>query len=842
MTHMPAPVLGTPEARQNQRIALTTENQTFLQRLTHVATGLLPAAVGAISLVDERGETVVAAVGLDGHDQEHAALSWAASFWSEDQESGDNDPIVIMDSRHVSDDKLPPYLPMGEIVALAAVPLLNHASRIGTLMVADSTQRGWSTSEIQALQQLAAIAAASLNHSAATSLSVPAERPGVTDLETDRVLAQLRRSFDDGLAGHAVANAEGRILACNAELARIVGFASVEEAIATNLYELEPKGGAFQQLLERLSQISLIPLEELRITRRDGTPAQVLARLAATTDAIGKVSEVRVYLVDITRHFLLEEKLRESADRLSLLELATHDVLWDWDLANGTLKWNEMVARRFRYTPEEVRTTPDWHIERIHADDRERVVRSLERATHGVDSAWSDEYRLRRGDGTYATVLDRAHIVRDARGEPVRMVGVILDISELKSSEDAQRFLARASAAFGTSLDVDATATKVASLCVPMLADLCLVDLKQPDGTLRRVAAAHADPLREQFLGLGATLRDDARQGAHKAAESRDTRIQTHIDEDLLAALGVTVEAGLHACVVLPITARGHLLGAMTFGFTDTRPCSSRLDLMTARDLVQRAGLALENAMLYATAQHAVNIRNDVLGVVSHDLRVPLNTMMATLSLLSDTMRDRRKEARDWFDILYRATAQMRVLIEDLLDASRMESEHFTINRTQSHVSGFIEEACDMLRPLAARKNITIETDVADDLPKLSVDTPKLVRVVANLLGNAIKFSPRDGKIRVAAVLCGGEVQISVRDRGDGIPPDQLMHVFDRFWSGHAADRRGAGLGLTIAKGIVEAHGGRIWVKSRKNEGSTFTFAVPLHELPAHAQLQTAEG
>jgi len=839
MSHVPAPALGNPEARQNHRNALTPENQTFLQQLTHVATGLLPASVGAISLVDEHGETVVAAVGLDGHQAEHAALSWAASFWSEDQESGDNDPIVIMDSRHVSDDKLPPYLPMGEIVALAAVPLLNRASRIGTLMVADSTQRGWSASEIHALQQLAAMAAAALNRESVALVSLPAELSGTRDPDSDRALAQLRRSFEDGLAGHAVANAEGRIIACNAEFARIAGFASVEEALGTHLNELEPKRGSFQQLLERLNGTPLIPLEELRFVRRDGTPSQVLARLAATTDTSGEVSEVRVYLVDITRHFLLEEQLRESADRLSLLELATNDVLWDWDLMRGTLKWNDVVARRFRYAPEEVRTTPDWHIERIHAADRERVVRSLERATHGIDHAWSDEYRLRRGDGTYATVLDRAHIVRNARGEPVRIVGVILDITELKASEDAQRFLARASAAFGTSLDVDTTATKVARLCIPLIADLCLVDLKQPDGSLRRVAAAHVDPLREQFLGLGATLRDEASQGGDNVAPD-DTQIQVHVNEDLLAALGVTAEAGLHACVVLPISARDHVLGAITLGYTDGRPCSSRLDLMTARDLAQRAGLALENAMLYATAQHAVNIRNDVLGVVSHDLRVPLNTMMATLSLLSDTMRDRRKEARDWFDILYRATAQMRVLIEDLLDASRMESEHFTINRTQSDVTAFIEEACDMLRPLAARKNITIETDLGDNLPKLSVDTPKLVRVVANLLGNAIKFSPRDGKIRVSAVACGGEVQISVRDRGEGIPPDQLTHVFDRFWSGHASDRRGAGLGLTIAKGIVEAHGGRIWVKTRKNEGSTFTFAVPLHESPVNTPLQTA--
>jgi PAS domain S-box-containing protein len=666
------------------------------------------------------------------------------------------------------------------------------------------------------------------------------EATAVNDVSED-ILARLRRSFDDGLAGHAVAMHDGRIVACNAEFARIAGFASVDEAMAGNLHGLEPQPGGFAQLMERLRKSPLIPLEELNFIRRDGTPAHVLARLAATVTAHGDITEVRVYLMDITQRFALEQQLRESAERLSFVELATHDVLWDWNLVSGHLTWNSAVARRFRYTPDEVRSTTDWHMERIHPDDRERVLRSIERATLGVDNAWSDEFRFARGDGTYATVLDRAHIVRNGRGEPVRMVGVLLDITELRASEESQRFLASASAALESALDVNASAATLARLTVPALADVCVVDLIDAGGVLHRSAAVHADPARERHLGLGAELPDPCTdQVPTDGAPCSPVEVIEDIGNEQLAALKIGADAGLKALIMIPIEARERRFGVVSFGFTNGRRRFGPLEFMTAKDLVRRAGFAIDNATLYSTAQQAVRARNDVLGVVSHDLRVPVNTMMATLELLGDNLTDRRDEVHKWFDMLCRATRQMNALIQDLLDASRMESEHFTLHRNAGSISDIIAEACEMLRPIADVKSIRIEADVPEKLPAVSVDTPKLVRVLGNLLGNAVKFSPDHALIRVAAVDRDHEVHISVTDQGDGIAEDQLPFVFDRFWSGRVNDRRGAGLGLTIAKGIIEAHGGRIWVESEKNLGSTFTFAVPTGAA-ASASRDTAE-
>ncbi|HSL69333.1 MAG TPA: GAF domain-containing sensor histidine kinase, partial [Longimicrobiales bacterium] len=416
-------------------------------------------------------------------------------------------------------------------------------------------------------------------------------------------------------------------------------------------------------------------------------------------------------------------------------------------------------------------------------------------------------------------------------------------ITELKESEASQRFLARASEALESVLEVDATASTLARLGVPTFADFCLVDLVEPDGTLRRAAVAHAQPGHERFLGYGTVVPKgaDAPLVPLNAVRSGAPELHASSELDPGSRLGVAAETGVRAYITVPIHARGRVLGATTFGFTDVRRHFSALDLMTAKDLAHRAGLAVDNAILYETAQRAVLTRNEVLGVVSHDLRVPVNTMMATLSILADSMRERREDARKWFDILCRAAGQMKTLIDDLLDASRLEAHQFAVDRSVVNVSAIIGEACDMLRPLATANGITIETSFADDLPRISVDAPKLVRVVTNLLGNAIKFSARGGRILVDAALHPGEIRVSVADEGDGIPADQLEKVFNRFWSGRTGDRRGAGLGLTIAKGIVEAHGGRIWVESKEDSGSTFTFSIPVRESAGEAPAKRAE-
>jgi signal transduction histidine kinase len=170
----------------------------------------------------------------------------------------------------------------------------------------------------------------------------------------------------------------------------------------------------------------------------------------------------------------------------------------------------------------------------------------------------------------------------------------------------------------------------------------------------------------------------------------------------------------------------------------------------------------------------------------------------------------------------------MNRMIQDLLDVKRMESGQLWLDPRPEPVAGLIADTLEMLRPLAAGSSIRVESHVAAALPPVLADATRINQVLSNLVGNAVKFTPRNGLITISAERIDGEIRFAVIDTGPGIPAEQLPHIFGRFWQAKASDRRGIGLGLAIAKGIVEAHKGRIWVESSVGLGSTFYFTLPL--------------
>jgi signal transduction histidine kinase len=168
----------------------------------------------------------------------------------------------------------------------------------------------------------------------------------------------------------------------------------------------------------------------------------------------------------------------------------------------------------------------------------------------------------------------------------------------------------------------------------------------------------------------------------------------------------------------------------------------------------------------------------------------------------------------------------MNRLIQDLLDVAKIEAGRLGVDPRPVEVPPLVAEAFDMLRPIASEKSIRLDVAVADDLPTIAADAGRVLQVLSNLVGNAIKFTPAEGRVTIRAERVAGTVGFCVADTGPGIPPEQLPHIFGRFWQADRSDRRGIGLGLAIAKGIVEAHGGRISVESRVGEGTSFYFTL----------------
>jgi signal transduction histidine kinase len=237
---------------------------------------------------------------------------------------------------------------------------------------------------------------------------------------------------------------------------------------------------------------------------------------------------------------------------------------------------------------------------------------------------------------------------------------------------------------------------------------------------------------------------------------------------------------------------------------------------------------------LYEEAERVIDAREEILRIVAHDLRNPLNTIsMATATLLDMQGADTTRTSP--LKIIRRSGERMNHLIQDLLSVTTIEAGRLSIAPRRLHVNDLLHEAQEALEPIAREKGLTLTVDVAADLPAVRADSGRVLQVFSNLVGNAVKFTPAGGTITLSATRADGKVQISVSDTGPGIPAAQIPRLFGKFWQAKRGDGRGVGLGLAIAKGIVEAHGGTITVESEMGRGSVFTFALPLSDEKAPA-------
>lgn len=233
-----------------------------------------------------------------------------------------------------------------------------------------------------------------------------------------------------------------------------------------------------------------------------------------------------------------------------------------------------------------------------------------------------------------------------------------------------------------------------------------------------------------------------------------------------------------------------------------------------------------------AAAEAAVRARDDVLHVVSHDLGNSLSAIVVTTTVLLRTLPEPEPGAGD--DVRRRIASvrelarRMQRLRQDLLDVASIEAGRLSIEWDRWAPGVLAAEAVEAAAPLAAEKGVALDAEVPDGLPEVEGDRERVLQVLANLLGNAVKFTPAGGHVRLRAGADAREVRFSVHDTGPGIPPEHREHVFERFWKVRDSNRHGAGLGLAIARGIVEAHQGRIWVESAPGQGSAFHFTLPL--------------
>jgi signal transduction histidine kinase/DNA-binding phage protein len=414
-----------------------------------------------------------------------------------------------------------------------------------------------------------------------------------------------------------------------------------------------------------------------------------------------------------------------------------------------------------------------------------------------------------------------------------------------EAGEKRYAFLAEVSALLDASLDYQKSFQQLARLVVPALADYCLIDEAMPDGGLRRIARAHVDPAKEAVLydnTYHPPPEEEEELSRHPVMRVIRTGMPLLVadftpemveviahDDDHRGRLRVL---DLRSYIIAPLAARGRVLGAITLAAAGESGRRYRAhDVALAEEVARRAAMAIDNARLYTLAQQAIRDREAVLAVVSHDLRNPLASILLNATMLLDMappgalagwMGDNLRQ-------IVQSVDQTNRLITDLLDVARMEeSGGIPLDRSRLDARPLVDAAVRMLQAVAQARGVELVQAPGGALPVLA-DSDRVLQVLSNLIGNAVKFTDAGGHVRVGAHTYGDEQWFSVTDTGIGIPEEQQPFVFDRFRQA-GRDRRGVGLGLPIARGIVEAHGGRIWLDSRPGMGTTVYFTLPAAE------------
>jgi PAS domain S-box-containing protein len=462
-------------------------------------------------------------------------------------------------------------------------------------------------------------------------------------------------------------------------------------------------------------------------------------------------------------------------------------------------------------------------------------------AAAAIDGRVEDEgWRLRKeGTRFYANVVVRA--LTDESGHLHGFAKVTRDVTARYTRELRRRFwdgvVLALSASFG---DYEGTLRTIPALAVRDLADFCVLDLADESGRLSRLEVACASP-HDQAAVDAIRAFSPAQPGVCcPAAVARTGRAQ------LLAAIApddndpgagdaelrLARRVGARSAVMAPLSARGSILGVLTLIRSRSQEPYDTSDLDLLQEIGVKAGLYIDSARLFRSAQEAIAERDRVLGVVAHDLRGPLNSIVLRSEMALRKLGPASPAVEPVRVALGRiedAAMHMERLVRDLLDVSRFQTGRFQLELRPWMPAALVAEALDQVGPQAAAQRVSLSVAVEPGLPLVRADRDRILQVFSNLIGNALKFTPDGGEIEVRASPDGpGRVAFAVRDTGPGISPEQLLHVFDRFWQSNRTDPRGTGLGLSICKGIVECHGGEIGVDSTLGRGSTFRFTLPV--------------
>jgi PAS domain S-box-containing protein len=523
-------------------------------------------------------------------------------------------------------------------------------------------------------------------------------------------------------------------------------------------------------------------------------------------------------------------------------------------IAQPSQSWQEITGQ----TAEEM-AGHGW-LNAVHPSHRAHVAEAWGAAV-AAGTIFEAEYLLRQADGSYRWFADKTVPVFAEDGTIEEWVSAAADIHEQHEAREGLAFLAKVNEVFASSLDYRETLRNVTFLAVPRIADWCAVDMVDPTGErlYTRLAVAHSDPARIA-LAEDLTRRfpsDPKTDTIYQVMQSGTAALMPLITDEMLVQgaqseehLRILREVGIMSAMIVPLRSRGEVVGTITFVASDRR--YSQQDLARAEELAYRASIAIENARLYSAAQAANRAKDEFLATLSHEMRTPMTAVLGWARMLKLGLSE--EETRTAIDAIEQSASAQAQLIEDVLDVSRIMAGKLTFQPRPTDLGTVAQAAIATVHPAAVAKGIELITSIPPSVPAVSGDEGRLQQIVWNLLANAIKFTPRGGKVALRITGDGSVVRLFVTDTGEGIDRAFLPYVFEPFRQADSSPTRahsGIGLGLAIVRSLVELHGGRIEAASAgKDKGATFTLELPTMEAapavatapPSHNLLPSASA
>lgn len=536
-----------------------------------------------------------------------------------------------------------------------------------------------------------------------------------------------------------------------------------------------------------------------------------------------------------------DSDLEQNDERMRLALDATVDGIWDWDLIQNDFFWSKQVYQILGFSPiQENRNGEDFIFSRINNSDKKQFLKTVKKLSFS-DSLLRIKLRIKRIDGEYKWFLLRGKFVRDPRGKPCRIVGVIVDITDYKEQEQKLQIKEELFRALFEQITLGVAFTKIDG--TPILANqkLCeilgyaeseLMSLNIRDLIEQKVR--HNYDLREAifsestdaiFLVNSKTLRTvDCNPRAVELFEASGREelidIEGHIlqkrqftPEEMEQIVREVEEKGSWSLEVEYVTQKGNeFWGNLSVKRIDV--AGQKLNLVRVTDISDR--------------KHIEQIKDEFSSTVSHELRTPLTSIYASLSLLNSGLYESHPEKqKQMLAVATRETERLVRLVNDVLDIERLASGKAELEKSICNVGELIEQSIDGIQSLAEQKQIAIIRHWSTT--SIWANSDAIVQILINLLSNAIKFSPPESILKISTSIQDDNVLFRVQDRGCGIPQEQLEHIFQPFKQVKGAGRhpKGTGLGLAISQKLVHQHGGKIWAESVVGEGSTFSFTIP---------------